>query len=220
MAKYSDSTDRNGRQIQSIISQGADALPHLFDLAIKFPSEVTTKSDFVTSGEDSVIVRLKTTPTLPDGSIETYDVVYKGVKMSFPKGDLNMDRSVDCEFRMDAQYGLYEDFQSWLRFVANIQTGGISNWPAALGELKLIALQNEYLSADLDQNGNTFTDLFSQKDVNKVSATAVGNNNIVWHMKDVWVQKVTAPKFTVEAGDPQSFTVTFKYGDIEFPFLS
>lgn len=220
MAKYSDTTDRNGHQIQSIVTQGADATNNMFDLIIKFPEEVQTTSNFVTSGEDSVIVRLKSAPTLPDYEIETYDVTYKGVKMTFPKTSMSVDRTVECTFRMDSMYGLYNDFVQWNKFVVNMQNGGVSNWPAALGTLKLKALQNEYLSADLDQNGNKFDDLFSQTDVNKVEATTVGDNNLIWAMSDVWVQKVTAPKFEVEGGDAQEFTVTFKYGDVTFPFMS
>ena len=92
--------------------------------------------------------------------------------------------------------------------VADPVNGGVANWAAALGTVKVTGLSGAY-------NGTSTNDIYSAE-----NGSITGDANPTWTFYDVWVSKVGQPQFTTEGGDALKYSVAFKFGDCDYPFYN
>lgn len=189
------------KAIQALINSSADAMSNMYEVYIKFPGG--TESQVMTVRADGF--------KIPDAGVATYQIEYHGQKIDRPKTVLEMDRHFDLTFRLDAKYELHDAFLAWQSLAGNPNNGGVSNRATDQGEVRVIALKNGYLALEDDIYLKNLNDHFAIKNDDK-------NEDIrVWDFKQVWVSKVTQPDYKTEGGDKMQFTVTFHFGESNYP---
>jgi hypothetical protein len=188
----------NAKAVQALVNRGADAMDNMFDVSIQFPwaeagSVVTTRIDGF---------------NIPDAGNDGYDISYHGVTMKRPSSKQAFNREFELTFVLDAAYALYGEFVNWSMMVADPVNGGVANWAAALGTVKVTALSGAY-------NGTSTGDIYNAED-----GSIIGDANPTWTFYDVWVSKVGQPQFKTAGGDALTYAVSFKFGDCDYPFYN
>ena len=188
----------NAKAVQALVNRGADAMDNMFDVSIQFPwaeagSVVTTRIDGF---------------NIPDAGNDGYDISYHGVTMKRPSSKQTFNREFELTFVLDAAYALYGEFVNWSMMVADPVNGGVANWAAALGTVKVTALSGAY-------NGTSTGDIYNAED-----GSITGDANPTWTFYDVWVSKVGQPQFKTAGGDALTYAVSFKFGDCDYPFYN
>jgi hypothetical protein len=188
----------NAKAVQALVNRGADAMDNMFDVSIQFPwaeagSVVTTRIDGF---------------NIPDAGNDGYDISYHGVTMKRPSSKHAFNREFELTFVLDAAYALYGEFVNWSMMVADPVNGGVANWAAALGTVKVTALSGAY-------NGTSTGDIYNAED-----GSITGDANPTWTFYDVWVSKVGQPQFKTAGGDALTYAVSFKFGDCDYPFYN
>ena len=188
----------NSTAIQALVNRGADAMDNMFDVSIQFPwadggSVVTTRVDGF---------------NIPDAANDGYDISYHGVTMKRPASKQTFSREFELTFVLDAAYALYGEFVNWEMMVTDPVNGGVANWAAALGTVKVTALSGAY-------NGTSTGDIYKADD-----GSITGDANPTWTFYDVWVSKVGQPQFKTDGGAAITYPVSFKFGDCDYPFYN
>ena len=188
----------NATAIQALVNRGADAMNNMYDISIQFPwaeagSAVTTRVEGF---------------QIPDAGNEGYDISYHGVTMKRPHSKQTFNREFELTFTLDAAYALYGEFVNWAMMVADPVNGGVANWAAALGTVKVTALSGAY-------NGTSTKDIY-----NAENGSITGDANPSWTFYDVWVSKVAQPNFQTAGGEAIQYAVSFKFGDCDYPFYN
>ena len=188
----------NDKAIQALIGTGADAATNLFDVFITFPWD----------DAETVMVRADGF-AVPNASNGGYDIKYHGNTLKRPITEVTFNRTFELNFRSDAAYALHASFIKWQQAVVDPVNGGIGNYPAALGKVKVRALAGNYTAAE---EGKTLVD--------DAGAIKSSETNPVWTFDQVWVADVKQPSFSSESASQFKFGVTFYFGDTDYPFYN
>ena len=199
------------KNIQALINSGADATKNMYDVLHKWPW-----SDGFDGG---VSVRQKGV-NIPEASTETYDVSYQGVTMKRAATKVNLERTFEITYRLDAAYAEFGKFVRWHSYTSNPVTGQVANTPLALGSVKVVAPKGQYNAYDLWNGKKTDpTDRSKQMGMSDSNVTlpTADDGYVLWEFDNVWVTKVTQPQFSPDGGDALEFTVGYAFGDIDYP---
>lgn len=181
--------------LTALIEDGADAMSNMYDVYIKFPGSDAGKIMTVRAEGFKI----------PEAEIDTYEVKYHGTTYTKPKSEMKFDRKFSLTFRLDAGYNLLNTFKAWHAMVVNPVTGGVSNVAAALGEVEVEALAQNFIADESTSN-------FGMKDWTKDDGSVKGAIK-KWKFTEVWVNKVSQPEYKTEGGDKITFTVDFIFGN-------
>lgn len=188
----------NATAIQALVNRGADAMDNMYDVSIQFP--------WADAG--SVVTTRVESFQIPDAANDGYDITYHGVTMKRPVSKQTFNREFELSFVLDAAYALYGEFVNWAMMVADPVNGGVANWAASLGTVTVTALSGAY-------NGTSTGDIYESSD-----GSIKGDANPTWTFYDVWVSKVGQPNFNTGGGDALKYSVSFKFGDCDYPFYN
>lgn len=191
----------NNSAIQAMLASGADAQQNMFDVWVTFPWDTDNEVVLSTRAANFAI---------KEADVQTEDRKYHGSTIKVPKTEVNMDRQFDLEFRLDASYALYQQFIIWHQTVGDPVNGGVANWANSTGKVRVQALTGTYAATSV----NTYID------TQTTYAIADNTDNAEWTFYDVWVSKVTQPSFNGESGGALKYTVTFIFGDCDYPFYA
>lgn len=193
------------RFLQNLIDDSADAMTNMYDVFITFPG-----SD---NGEQQTMMTVRAEGfEIPEPSVETYDVKYKGNTYTKVKSSMTFERKFSLVLRVDAAYNIVETFNKWLSYVANPATGGVANYAAAKGTVTVNAIGTPF-TAYGDANTTDTSSIFGNSNMsNQGEFLSSGQYIKSWVFEDVWTAKVGQPKFNTENTDLQKVTVEFYFG--------
>lgn len=198
----------NNKNIQALINSGADATKNMYDVLHKWPW---------TDGYDGGVSVRQKGVNIPESSTETYEVSYQGVTMKRAATKVNLERSFEITYRLDAAYEQYGKFVKWHSYTSNPVTGQVGNTPLAIGSVKIVAPKGQYNAYDL-WNDKKVEDRDSKMRMFDEDGTATdANGYVLWEFDNVWVFKVTQPAFSPDGGDALEFTVGYAFGDVDYP---
>ena len=110
--------------IDTIYKAGDDALANPFEIAfIPFA---------LLGGVDNLSIRT-TNVSIPEFSIDTYEVKYKTQKMDKPSGSITTPNEWTFTFRADKYWVLYQALLAWKTFIGNEDSGAMSEDVGAIG---------------------------------------------------------------------------------------
>lgn len=193
-----------------LVNSTGDAMDNIWSLEVLWPWGEESDSRL----KAAVSYRIEGDVAIPSPQEVVYDVEWMGVKVKKIASGQGLDRKLNLNFRLDANYELYQRWQAWHKIVKDVNTGGMSNSASALGTLKIYAPGAEY-------NALSWTPATKNDDsANLLSAALPGVTKLVWTLSDVQVTNVTQPKFKNGAqGAKQTYTVSYIFGDVAYPFL-
>jgi len=187
--------------IASLVGLGADAMTNMYEVRITPPAEIITALSTVTF-QDMVFRVSSFNP--PVGTQQSYDVHWKTVSLKKPKPKIDLQRTFDIEFRVDAYYQVYEQLKKWENLYhitgTGFATGRID--PSHTGTVVVKALKAPVTTVDQTDEFGTVDPVIS------------------WQYEDVWIEKITDPNFTTDSSEPVKSTVTFNFGKFLDPASS
>jgi hypothetical protein len=189
----------NNSAVQAMLASGADAQKNMFDVWETFPWNPNDEVVLSTRAQNFEV---------KEANVGMDERKYHGTTVNVPKTSIEFERKFSLEFRLDASYSLYQQFITWHQTVADPVNGGVANWAAALGTVKVTALSGAY-------NGTSTGDIYNAED-----GSITGDANPTWTFYDVWVSKVGQPQFKTAGGDALTYAVSFKFGDCDYPFYN
>jgi len=218
-------------QVQALYGAGADAMQNMFDIAIIPPAGLAGVAAAISdpansfSGDpaflDSLLVRVEGF-TPPNPKIKTYENSYKTVSVKMPSTKVDMERTFELSFRVDAFYRVYKFFNAWKSLVSNATTGystsalwgAGANDPATsgapdvnnvFGYVYVRALNRPIYSAD-------GAAIFTADGVTSGSFTDADGVD-TWAFRNVWVEQVDPPSFKNGEDGKIMTKVTLNFGD-------
>ena len=183
--------------VTELLGAGADAMTNMYEVVFTLPSVLKSYED--AAGK----LRIRADAfTPPNDEQQSYEVHWKTVSVTRPAAKINLDRSFQISFRLDANYDIYKALVAWKKLTSS----------GALG----------YASQDLNgKTGSIFVKAFSDA-ANKITDTAsisgdpaYSGDTIKWSYKDVWIPSISNPDFSNESSEPAKITVTFRFGTFE-----
>lgn len=191
------------KAIDALVNAKADAYSNMYDVWIQFPWE---------SSYSLVSVRAEGFEP-PDVSVETDKREYHGNEIERPKPKVVQEKKFRISFTLDASYNLHGQLKIWLAQVVDAVNGGVANWAAVLGNIKIKALTGAYIPSTLDWSADG--SLFGEGSPSSTDA------NATWEYENIFVIKVGQPKFKREGAERQTYEVEFVYDyDAHEPFLN
>lgn len=197
-----------------LVNATGDAMDNIFDILIDWPWANTGTNGAVSTGAEAAASYRASGFTIPEPKTTTYDVSWHGVKVKKVAAGVGLDRKFELDFRLDANYALYQKFTSWKKLVADVNTSGVANTESALGRVQVIAPGAEY-------NSMSWSTPTTQSDSDNLLSTALDSTtNLVWTFEDVQVVNVGVPKFNNSSGTGKvmQYKVEFIFGDVSYPF--
>ena len=207
--------------LAGLVNSGADLLKSMYDVRIFFPG-ADGKPDLNPVFSYPITVRA-TGFTVPEVSVGTYDIKYHGMTVKRPNGQLEGERTFEITFREDAAFQLRARFSAWMAAVGDPVTGGISNSTAFYGTVEVGTIGGEYFATSTvkptgEPTGEDSKNIFAA-DGAITTRRAETNPLAIWRFYHVWVSKVGGVEFSTEAGEANTFPVTFQYQDCDFPMF-
>ena len=191
----------NNSAIQAMLASGADAQKNMFDVWVTFPW----------SPDDEVVLSTRASDfAIKEAEVGEEVRNYHGTSVKVPTTSITFDRSFELKFRLDASYSLYQQFITWHQTVADPVNGGVANWANSTGKVRVQALTGTYAATSV----NTYID------TKTTYAIADSDDNAEWTFYDVWVKKVSQPQFAGGDGGALDYSVTFNFGDCDYPFYN
>jgi hypothetical protein len=188
--------------ITTLLDSGMDAYSNLYDVQIDFPT-ITGITD---STYSSSVRAMGFQP--PELSLGEYNVSYKGLQLVRPTPKITGNRTFTIEFRLDANYTLYNNLLAWKHIWVNpsgegniqVGDGDGATTPSQYGTIKVNCYR---INTDIDgySGSNSF------------------GNAEVWTFYDVICSKVGTPNFQRAGTDPVTITSEFIFGRIIEPPL-
>ena len=153
---------------------------------------------------------------IPDVDTPTYDIKYHGVTLQKPKTEQNFERKFNIEFREDASFDLRKKLTAWHMAVCDPVTGGVSNALSYFGRVSVATIVGEYYATTIAPPGDP-----NEDNTGILRKDGYISNNInplaLWTFYNVWVRKITSPKFTTQDANEGKFTVEFSFYDVDMP---
>ena len=178
--------------ITSIVGSGADAFTNLFDVVITYPKDVVATPDA------SLTVRIGNF-TPPEGTQETYDTPYHSGRITRLKPMIILERKLNMEFRVDANYNIYQHLMQWKHLWMN---------PSDEGDLRFGAYSN---TTHNENNTGTIV-------VNALNSTALDTEitndpriGASWTYNYVICTKVGQPAYSREGSNELKVTAEFLF---------
>ena len=180
--------------IANLISAGADAMTNMFEVEFYPPGANVGKGSRL---------KIRTKGFTPPAPVQKkYDVHWKTVSVTKPATKIELDRSLEFEIRIDADYEVYKTVLDWQAQTSVAAGGFAANAPASYGKIVVKALATPI------------------EDVNSAGAIQDGiaeANALVWTFEDVWVESITSPTYDTEDANAATCTVKFIYGKYKDP---
>lgn len=207
--------------LNGLVKSGADLLKSMYDVRIYFPG-TDGKPDTNPAFTYPITVRAQGF-SVPEVSVGTYDIKYHGMTVKRPNGQLEGERSFEITFREDAAFQLRARFSAWMAAVGDPVTGGISNSTAFYGTVEVGTIGGEYFATSTvkptgSPSESGADDIFAE-DGCLTTRRASTNPLAIWRFYHVWVSKVGGVEFSTDAGEANTFPVTFQYMDCDFPMF-
>lgn len=181
--------------IQSLINAGADAMSNMYEV-IFYPPNPLTPND-----QDWLKIRVKGfTPPNPEHL--TYDVNWKAISIKRPATKITLDRTLEFEFRLDANYRVYQGLLTWQKYTSDATAGYADNEISGGGTIKVRALKVPVTSA-----------------FDGTADEIAAGDAAIWEFKDVWITKVTPPTYATDDATALTVSATFAYGEYSGPDL-
>lgn len=208
----------HGPTLNGLVKSGADLLKQMYDVKIFFPGSDGPETD---SAFDYPITVRCSGFTVPEVAVGTYDIKYHGISVKRPNGNMEGDRTIELTFREDAAFQLRQRFTTWMMAVGDPVTGGVSNSINYFGALEVATITGEYTSVSMVTP--TGTDKSDPKQIlnsrGELTTANAANPIATWRFYHVWVSKVGGVEFSTDAGEANTFPVTFQYQDCDMPFF-
>ncbi len=195
----------------------------MYDAKIYFPTVQGKWS--ATSNFQSYPLTVRLTGfEVPDVETSTYDVKYHGMAIKRPKTEITLERKIDLEFREDGAFDLRRRLTAWHMVTSDPVTGGLSNTVLYFGKIEVYSLTGDYFAnqvVDPDPNNRNKDDtsiFASNGEIHEVQRQGRQFNPLAkWIFYNVWPSKVGGIKFNTETADPNKFSVTFNFMDVDWP---
>ena len=192
--------------VKALMDSGADAMSNMYEVYLTFPG----------SAEAQILTVRAEGFKIPEAETATYDKKYHGHGIKAFKTEVNYERKFDMTFRMDAAYNLHESFEKWHAYSGNHVTGGVSNVAGATGKVVVRALNSTYVATD-DSNYGVLAKMESYESSNPAGSLKTDASLQTWTFDDVAVTKVGQPEFKTDSADALKFTVSFIFGQTDYP---
>ena len=157
-----------------IIAVGDDAYRSQYEVI--FPSGIPGGGNGL-----RLSLRQKGTFDPPEHGVVTYEVIKKGQKVVKPGGAEEVDKMFMLTIRVDQQWGVYDDLETWSNLVYNKTTGS----PGRASQYRTTVLVR-----NLDENNNP-------------TAT--------FKFTGTFLQKTKVTEFDNESGEPVEMEATFYF---------
>lgn len=197
-----------------MVAAGADLMTNMYDVKIWFP-DASGKPQSTEFNAYPLTVRAAGFE-LPDAEAVTYDIKYHGITLKKPQAEQSLERKFTIEFREDASFDLRKKLTAWTMAVLDPVTGGVSNATSFFGKVSVGTIVGEYYATTVAPPGDPMTD-----NTGILRKDGYLSNNInpiaVWNFYNVWINKITSPKFQTETSGPGKFSVDFNYMDLDMP---
>lgn len=193
-----------------LVNATGDAMSNIFDVIIGWP---WTNGDI--SGAEAAASYRCSGFNIPEPKTKTYQNTWRGISVNKVAAGIELNRQVELEFRLDANYALYQKFIAWKKLVGDVNTSGVANTESALGVIKVVAPGAEYNAMSWS------TPESASAEKNLVSQALEKTTNLVWTFEDVQVIQVGTPQFKNEAtGNALKYKVIAIFGDVSYPFFT
>lgn len=193
-----------------LVEETSDAMDNIFDVLIEWPEALQSS----VSGLEAAVSYRCSGFEPPEPKTDTYEVTWHGVTAKKVKSGINLQREITLQFRLDANYRLYNLFTYWKKITGDGNTSGVSNTAKLLGTLKVVAPMSEYTAYNFKTAGEG-------KSADLLLNNSMDANLAYWTLKDCQVVEVGQPKFKNGAsGEKQEYSVKFIFGDIGYPFYA
>lgn len=176
--------------IANLISAGADAMTNLYEVEFYPPTSVSE------AVRNQLKIRTKSF-TPPSPSQKKYDVHWKTVSIPKLAPKIELDRSLEFEFRIDAHYDVLMAILEWQSISSVASLGYAANSPESFGKIIVRALATPI--TNIDSEGATADGIADE-------------NALVWQFEDVAVENVNIAQYSTEDANPGSVTCKFIYG--------
>lgn len=198
-----------------LVNSTGDAMNNIYDILIDWPGSSTGSNGVISTAAEAAVSYRADGFNIVEPKTKTYDVSWRGVTVKKVAAGVDMQRQFDLNFRLDANYALYQKFIAWHKIVTDVNTSGVANTASALGRVQVVAPGAEY-------NAMSWSTPTSSTDSdNLVSKALDSTTNLVWTFEDVAVVGVGAPQFkTGGTGNTMQYKVTFTFGDVAYPFYT
>lgn len=213
-------TNKTTAPIRSLVNAGADLMNNMYDVRIFFPS--TNGGPEAESFHSYPITVRAEGFDIPDFEIPAYQIKYHGVEIDRPKPEQNFKRQFTINFREDAAFDLRRRFSAWLMAIGDPVTGGVSNATQFFGRVEVGTIAGAYFATTINSpNGSGKGINAGSADIEDDYGHITTRNDInplaLWKFYNVWVRKITSPKFKTENSDAGKFTVDFSFMDCDYP---
>ncbi len=198
-----------------LVNATGDAMDNIWDVYIDWPWNTAGANGAISSGAEAAASYRCTGFNIPEPKTETYSNTWNGISVKKVKSGVKLDRQFDLEFRLDANYALYNKFTAWKKITGDVNTSGVANTESALGRIQLVAPGAEYNAMSWS------TPNAASAEDNMIATRLAGTTKLVWTFEDVQCINVGQPQFKQqETGNPIKYKCTFTFGDTGYPFFS
>lgn len=138
--------------------------------------------------------------SIPERSIETYEITRRGRKMSRPNGVSAQELNVSFDFRVDKYFECYKSIVNWINFIQDNKTMAMASDSGVLG----VGGESEY-----------------RHDI-EVSAIYGLNNDTpicTWLLEGAYPTSIGDVAFEEEGTDPITTTVSLNCMNIVYPSI-
>lgn len=193
-----------------LMNATGDAMDNIFDIIINWPWSAESSD-----GAEAAASYRADGFAVPEPKTTTYDVSWYGVKVKKVAAGVDLARTFDLDFRLDANYALYQKFTAWKKLVSDVNTSGVANTESALGRVQVVAPGAEY-------NSLSWTPPSKASDTDNMLSEALKNTTMLkWTFEDVQCYNVGTPKFQNSGnGKVMKYKVSFLFGDVDYPFYT
>lgn len=200
----------------TLVNSTGDAMDNIFDILIDWPGSSTGSNGVISTSTEAAVSYRATGFQIVEPKTKTYTVSWRGVSVEKVAAGVEMSRKFDLEFRLDANYALYQKFVAWHKLTTDVNTSGVANTSSALGRIQVVAPGAEYNAMSWS------TPVSSTDSENLVSKALPNTTNLVWTFEDVSVVGVGTPKFSngSSTGKAMQYKVSFTFGDVAYPFYT
>ena len=197
-----------------LLNSGSDAFNNLFDVQIDIPSNtVPIQLNYSYSVRASGFQP-------PELYLNTAQVDYKAIQLTRQVPQIMGDRKFTIEFRLDSEYGLYNELLNWKHIwvdpsgESNVQAGALADPNANVTVGVTTTEQSNYGKVTVVAYNST-TPISGYSDANTDSTSYVVSAS--WVFYDVICMKVGTPSYQRNEASPVSVTAEFLFGRMTEP---